>query len=689
MISFLNVNKIFTSKSGHKVQALEGLNLHFSSTGLVFILGKSGSGKTTLLSIIGGLDIANSSKILIDGVELKRFDDRTCARYRNTQVGFIFQDYNLMSNLTVYENIALPLRMLKQSVHRSTIAKALEDVGLAGFEQRHLDELSGGQKQRVAIARALIKDPLIVLADEPTGNLDSETSIQIFDLLKSLSTHRLVIVVSHDAEYASHYADRIIELSDGKIVHDSMPEASTEPSLSRLSQRAKLPSFLVFKMSIGNLLHNKLRLAVTTIIVAFLVAILSAVYTALYANASVTEDLIRLSGMDQLLITEPSVIRSTQTFDPTKIEDTDHLRPSILHQLESIATQNKADFMSKTQLMLKDAYLRVESIPFVNWEVKQLETVLIPKPNEILASQILKSTLNFSNFSLDQSRIPILGRTVQSIDEVVVSNYIAELIVQMGLKTQQGVYVPTTIEQLVQDQPILTLSPSIHLKIVGVKVQTAVVLREDPILLVASFGDLYVHPDFFQFTSLKKHTVSYGIMIDDQTQLTSLLEALKAQGNLTVLPRYADQLNRYTRYELTFIMALIVPMIGYFALIFLGNYVGTSITYRKKQIGILRALGADIATIEGIFRIEAFVVGALIMSLVVWMVPFLIDLLNFAFMVHFLDTYISYFHYSIFDFGLSHIIEVGLLLLTVFTVLIFTLTYHINLLDPMDVIRGK
>lgn len=116
MISFLNVNKIFTSKSGVKVQALENLNLHFASKGLVFILGKSGSGKTTLLSIIGGLDIANSSKILIDGVELKRFDDRTCARYRNNQVGFIFQDYNLMSNLTVYENIALPLKMLGSNV---------------------------------------------------------------------------------------------------------------------------------------------------------------------------------------------------------------------------------------------------------------------------------------------------------------------------------------------------------------------------------------------------------------------------------------------------------------------------------------------------------------------------------------------------------------------------------------------
>lgn len=569
------------------------------------------------------------------------------------------------------------------------IEKALDEVGLSGFEQRHLDELSGGQKQRVAIARALIKDPLIVLADEPTGNLDSETSVQIFDVLKALSQERLVIVVSHDAEYAHHYADRIIELSDGKIAHDSQPEISQEASLSRLNKRAKLPGFLVFKMSIGNLLHHKLRLAVTTIIVAFLVAILSAVYTALYANASVTEDLIRLSGIDQIIVTEPTVIRSYMDFDVTKIEQSEFITAKVLHQVEQIASQNQSVLFAKTQLIHNDQYLRVESIPFNTWGVERIESSLIPKPNDVLASQILSSTLNFSSLDLDQNRVKVLGRTVESVDEVVISSYLAELILQMGLKTEQGIYIPNDFEQLVMDQPILSLAPSFHLKIVGIKVQTAVVLREDPILLVSSFGDLYIHPDFFKISGLMKHTVSYGLLIDSTTHLSGLLEELKTLGNLSVLPRYADQLNRYTRYELTFMMALIVPMIGYFALIFLGNYVGTSITYRKKQIGILRALGADVASIEGVFRIETFVVGALIMMMVVWMVPFLIDILNFAFMVHFLDTYISYFHYPIFKFGLSHIIEVSLLLLTVFTVLIFTLTYHINLLDPMDVIRGK
>ena len=181
MIELLNVNKTYTSKAKIQVKALDHVNLQFNSKGLTFILGKSGSGKTSLLNIIGGLDSANSSKIFINGKELKRFDERTCAEYRNSYIGFVFQEYNLMNNLNVYENIALSLQLQKKEVKDEIIQKVLEEVDLKGLEKRQLDELSGGQKQRVAIARALVKDPVILLADEPAGNLDSETATQIDD----------------------------------------------------------------------------------------------------------------------------------------------------------------------------------------------------------------------------------------------------------------------------------------------------------------------------------------------------------------------------------------------------------------------------------------------------------------------------------------------------------------------------
>jgi ABC-type antimicrobial peptide transport system permease subunit len=177
--------------------------------------------------------------------------------------------------------------------------------------------------------------------------------------------------------------------------------------------------------------------------------------------------------------------------------------------------------------------------------------------------------------------------------------------------------------------------------------------------------------------------------MSDSTNIQSMINELKQIGTFTILPRYTDTLNRYTRYELTIIMGLLVPLIGYFMLIFLGNYIASSILFRKKQIGILRALGCEVGEIQKIFLIEALFIGLFIMSLVLVMVPFLLDILNFAFMVHFFDTYISFFHYPIFFLGVGHFIEVFMLIILVFTVLIIVLTHHINLLDPVDVISGR
>lgn len=229
MIEAKNLCKIYKPKKGVPVKALDNVSIRFPQTGMVFLLGKSGSGKSTLLNLLGGLDSYNSGDILIKGESTKSFRQKQFDSYRNTYVGFIFQEYNILDEFTVGANIALAIELQNRKANDDEINDILDKVDLAGYGNRKPNELSGGQKQRVAIARALVKNPEIIMADEPTGALDSATGKQVLDTLKKLSADKLVIIVSHDREFAEKYADRIIELADGKVISDmSLSPESTE-----------------------------------------------------------------------------------------------------------------------------------------------------------------------------------------------------------------------------------------------------------------------------------------------------------------------------------------------------------------------------------------------------------------------------------------------------------------------------
>lgn len=224
MIELINLSKVY-SNSKFDVEAIKNLNLKFKDNGFVFIVGKSGCGKSTLLNLMGGLDSVTLGDIVCDGNHLSKMTEKELNDYRNRYLGFVFQDYCLIEDLTVYENIALALDIKGEKISRekrkelvySTLEKVELDKSMAN---RKIKELSGGQRQRVSIARTLIKDPKLILADEPTGNLDSRTSKTILELLQNLSKDRLVIIVSHNMEDAMKYADRIVELSDGVVISD-------------------------------------------------------------------------------------------------------------------------------------------------------------------------------------------------------------------------------------------------------------------------------------------------------------------------------------------------------------------------------------------------------------------------------------------------------------------------------------
>lgn len=234
MLETKELVKKYKPKKGERVVAVDHISVRFPEKGMVFLLGKSGSGKSTLLNLLGGLDSYDEGEITIRGVSSKDFDQQSFDSYRNTYVGFIFQEYNVLEEFTVGANIALALELQGKRATDEEINRILHEVDLDDFGDRNPNELSGGQKQRVAIARALVKNPEIIMADEPTGALDSATGRQIFETLKKLSRDKLVIIVSHDREYAERYADRIIELADGKIIRDVQADDGEKESTSEI-----------------------------------------------------------------------------------------------------------------------------------------------------------------------------------------------------------------------------------------------------------------------------------------------------------------------------------------------------------------------------------------------------------------------------------------------------------------------
>jgi putative ABC transport system permease protein len=249
--------------------ALNGIDLNFKKNEFVSILGASGSGKTTLLNIIGGLDRYTSGDLIVNEKSTKNFRDNDWDAYRNSTIGFVFQSYNLITHLSVLDNVEMALRLsgINASERKEKAKKVLFEVGLADHIYKRPNQLSGGQMQRVAIARALVNNPAILLADEPTGALDSHTSKQIMELIQEIAKDRLVIMVTHNADIAVKYSDRIIRLVDGKVVEDSRPVTQDVDQLKNKFELKKVSmSFLTaIKTSFNNLLTKKVRTLITTI----------------------------------------------------------------------------------------------------------------------------------------------------------------------------------------------------------------------------------------------------------------------------------------------------------------------------------------------------------------------------------------------------------------------------------------
>ena len=253
-----NIKKTYKTVSGD-VNALKGINLKFRKSEFVSILGESGCGKTTLLNIIGGLDRYTSGDLIINGKSTKKFKDRDWDSYRNYSVGFIFQSYNLIGHQNILSNVELALTIsgVSKKERREKALNALKQVGLKDKIYYKPSELSGGQMQRVAIARALVNNPDIILADEPTGALDSKTSKDVMEILKKVSKDKLIIMVTHNDKLAEDYSDRIIKILDGKIIDDTNPLKKEEKPKDFKYGKTVMHYKTALSLSFNNLLTKK------------------------------------------------------------------------------------------------------------------------------------------------------------------------------------------------------------------------------------------------------------------------------------------------------------------------------------------------------------------------------------------------------------------------------------------------
>ncbi len=428
MIEIKNVSKTYHPKRGKAVKAIDHISLNFNGNGFVFITGKSGSGKSTLLNLIGGLDSYDSGDICILGKSSREFTSSQFDSYRNTYVGFVFQEDNLLEDYNVYENISLALQLQQRKSEENEIEHLLQKLNLKDFEKRKVNELSRGQKQRVALARALIKNPKMILADEPTGNLDSKTSEQVFDFLKEISKEKLVIVVSHDKKMAHLYGDRIIEIKDGQVISDTIKNQETiEEKDTYHSKTSKLPWKESFKLGIGFLKHKKIRLIITTLFMAVSLLFFSVLDTLSSYNLNLAHSkLLKEKGENFVQIEKSKVSESggyiTKDLQPLKKEEAEMIQRKVKDGKPIFQLQSGDIFSEITDVF------HIVNLPYEGLFVE----FVVDNPFDYL------------------KEVSLIGKVPTSSKEIVISNYIALLMIENGvlLANSDTIYQPKNYQDI-------------------------------------------------------------------------------------------------------------------------------------------------------------------------------------------------------------------------------------------------
>ena len=623
-----DVTKEYKIKGGGAVKALDGISFELPERGMAFLLGKSGSGKTTLLNVMSGLDTMDGGEIEYKGTNLKSFTPAEMDSYRNTCCGFVFQEYNLIPELTVGGNVALALQLQGDRDTDAKVEKALKDVELEGYKNRRIYELSGGQKQRIAIARALIKNPEIIFADEPTGALDSATGTTILDLLKEISRQKLVVVVTHDRESAEKYADRIIELEDGRVIGDSAESGVAAQGEERTKaiewKKPKMPLKAAVKIGCSNFKHHPIRLVWTILLAVIAFTFLGVSLTlSQYDRVRTFADVIHSSGAQTALI-----------YKELSYYDENVINQSLDQFLGMGSKVKKYVHLTEEDLQLISSHKAGVSLLEYNTGRSQItsfqDSIVASSEDRESAQQQTDKHIAISAFGfmvLTEADCAGLGYTVtgrlpENSSEIAISECLVNTFMIAGIEEDGEVYSISSAEDIIGHKlPInKIISDNSWSGDTDDKTITGVVYtgctREEAINHDSkpSFHDkLYISSDYFD-----GYTRIVSTLPEEYGDIYDLAEFVLnyADGDYSYKFSIEEIGRLYSASDMALMLknlCLYLSAIFFvFAALLIINLVSVSVRRQMKEIGILKSLGADFKDLCKIYGGSNLILGSII-----------------------------------------------------------------------------
>ncbi|MDO8059127.1 ABC transporter ATP-binding protein/permease ['Crotalaria aegyptiaca' phytoplasma] len=712
MLICKKINKFFKLKKD-LIFALKDINISLPLKGLVFIVGKSGSGKTTLMNILGGLEKISDGDIMFNHKSFRNFSESDFDNYRNQSVGFIFQHFNLIDDLTVSQNISIALELQGKKVNDKNINNLLHEVDLAGFGSRHVNELSGGQKQRVAIARAMIKEPDFLIADEPTGALDSVTGEQILKLFSRIAKQKLIILVSHNLEMAHKYADRIIELQDGQIIKDQIKKSNnffTDISYFDINNKelinskiylckkknSKFFSKLSFRMAWNNIKNKPISLFFNILLTTSFFALLGFFSVMYFFKSSYT-----IKSMFQNHPEKNFVF--SKNFDFNR----------YFNKFSTMSSMTLDEFN-----LLKQKNPKVHLQPMISFEFfNEIVDLIETSENEKFWSAIgYHKPLNFNKNKIYISRnvYEFLQSYKKSPDFQYISHDLELLLSLLKEKLAESIVIEMIDDQYIprikyynnlnQDYQKSQLKGETSflnsIKIAFLELYYSVEKyfgNQNVVLLPKEVINKFITPDFMKKGYNENQTLKFCKIIGCLQDLSKKeindfvdnyyhLYKIKNQ-DFTISISQTPFINLFNFLEtdlkksILLFIVIVSVVLAIFAGIMIIIFTNNSIKLRYKDIGILRAIGAGKMYILSIFLIEMVIFFLINLSLALILIKFFLFKIN--------SWFISYLSVPFLMSNLKTYICVFVLGLIFYILVTFIQIIKITIKKPIDIINSR